>query len=125
MKISELKEPLKSLAIKRREERDSDYMDFSDDLDEAFSWSKTLEDWEFWNSVNQCIDVFHYDCYPKEKEETKLFVVRPVFGMTIKYIIEAIDKDQAIEFLYDHLGSTKIKFKASEIVKTGNPRIIF
>jgi hypothetical protein len=123
MKISELKEPLKSLAEQRRKERtDSFYKEFSDQLGDAFNWSQTREGYNFWSDVDDEKDVSNHPNYPKQ--ETKLFLAiteRPDTGSET-HILEHYSKDEAFALLgFDPIEIVYFE----EIKKNDKPTVIF
>lgn len=60
--ISQLPEEIKLLAIKRQKEcKDKDFSKRTDELFQAFDWSKSSEGWYYWSKVCR-------DFYPKPVE---------------------------------------------------------
>jgi len=63
MKISELPPGLKELAEQRRIENTNDWFDIDcDDLADAFSWSETPEEEDFWNEIDTGNFTPFYNC---------------------------------------------------------------
>jgi len=70
--ISQLPEPIKALAEKRRSEQNPDSKE--DDLASynQFDWSKTPEGWRFWSQINFDNYSVFYDLYPQKDKLDEL-----------------------------------------------------
>lgn len=70
MKIKDLPQPIKELALKRQVEQGNEPNE-NIDLNQwknqgNFSWDKTEEGWEFWNDIYMCNFKPFYDLYPQD-----------------------------------------------------------
>ena len=105
--ISQLPEPIKALAEKRRSEQ-LDYYQKEDVLPRAFDWNVTEEGFDFWNQINKSNYSIFYDLYPqKDKldeligwmEEHRLYVDSN-FKTEIGYIIAKAKEIKQINRVY-------------------------
>ena len=69
--ISQLPEPIKALAEKRRSEQ-LDYYQKEDVLPRAFDWNVTEEGFDFWNQINKSNYSIFYDLYPQKEKLDEL-----------------------------------------------------
>ena len=82
MKISELPEPYKTLAEKRRREDDEPNTEI-DDLIAAFEWSHTPEGIDFWDAVDNALS---------EKELPPIPVATPTKGLLCELLQRISDE---------------------------------